>query len=74
MTKIKLQPIQQIDLSSINIGQSIEIHADRLAAFKSNLSRYNKLNDTKYRYSYSSFKNDYCTATRKTDRAPVPIS
>lgn len=67
MTKIKLTPLPKIDLSKIEVNQRIEIHADRLASFKSNLSRFNsqfKDPKQKHKYIYSGVKNDYYTAMR----------
>lgn len=64
MTKIKLMPLPKVDLSEIEIKGTIEVHASRLASFKATVSRYNKDNGTKYKFSYGGFKSDYCIATR----------
>ena len=78
MKKQKLVPIPRIEFDKIIIGDSIEIHADRLAAFKSSVSRYNKHAVTKLSFDYGPFKNDYCTAVsviykpkNKTNHVPT---
>lgn len=68
MSKNRLIPTQKIEIAPINIGDSIEIHADRLASFKATVSRFNKDNGKLYAFDYSGVKNDYYTATRKADK------
>lgn len=70
MNKKRLLPIQKIEIGHMEIGDSVEIHGNRLASFKATVSRYNKDNRKLYAFDYSGIKNDYCTATRKADRKP----
>lgn len=63
MTK-RLVPIQKIEPDKVEVGNGIEVHADRLASFKATVSRYNKDKGTSFKFVYSGVKNDYFTATR----------
>lgn len=52
---------------NIEVGNSIEVHADSLATFKTYVSRYNKpIEDKakKMKYEYSGFSGSFCTAKR----------
>jgi hypothetical protein len=64
----KIEPIEATPsmpdlIKSININQSIQIHADRLASFKSTVSRLKK-NGLDAEFKYSKLINSYYTATR----------
>lgn len=58
---------ETIKPENIEIGNSIEIHADVLATFKTYVSRYNKGKNLKMKFEYSSFIGSFCKATRKLD-------
>lgn len=67
MENEKLMPLPKpktIDFGSKAIGQIIEVHAERLASFKSTLSRYNKKYETDIKFSYSDLNGSFFTATR----------
>ena len=52
---------------NIEVGNSIEVHADSLATFKTYVSRFNKPiedKDKKMRFNYSPFSGSFCKATR----------
>lgn len=49
----------------IEIGNSIEVHADVIATFKTYVSRFNKDKDEKIRFDYAPFVGSFCKATRK---------
>lgn len=61
----KIAPITRIDFKSLKIGDTINIHADRLASFKTTVWRYNKNNMVKYYFNYSPSIDNYVIATRK---------
>ena len=70
MTK-KLIPTQKIQPDKIQVGDSIEVHANRLASFKATVSRCNIGRETLITFDYSGVKNDYFTAKRVADRSRI---
>ena len=48
----------------IEVGSTIDVHADVIATFKTYVSRYNKDKDIKMRFDYAPFNGSFCTATR----------
>jgi len=63
---IKIQPVKRTNFEEIKVGDKREIHAQSLATFKANLSRFRgKLTDKEtYKFHYSEFVDNFCTATR----------
>lgn len=51
----------------IEIGKSIEVHADSLATFKTYVSRFNQGKDMRIKFEYNKFKGEFCKATRVND-------
>lgn len=52
---------------NIEVGNSIEIHADSLATFKTYVSRFNKpieAKEKKMKFNYAPFVGAFCKATR----------
>jgi hypothetical protein len=64
----KIAPIKKIDLSEAAVGKQYEIHADRLASFKSTVCGYNNRKKVKLRFNYATAVNNYITATCTTIR------
>lgn len=65
----KLEPIEKINMPDIirgvEVNSEIEIHADRLASFKSTVCRLNAKKKTeRILFAYSTCTNNYYTATR----------
>lgn len=63
----KFAPTKSIKPQEIAIGDSIEVHAESLATFKTYVSRYNnKIPDKskKMRFDYAGFFGVFCKATR----------
>lgn len=65
----KLEPIEKVNMpdviQGININSEIEVHADRLASFKSTVSRLNSKRKTrKLLFVYSTCNDNYYTAKR----------
>ncbi len=60
----KLEPIEKVNMpdliKGIEVGKTIEVHADRLASFKSTVSRLGK----SIKFNYSTCIDNYYTATR----------
>jgi len=66
---MKLEPIVKLNMpeliQGIEVNTSIEVHADRLASFKSTVSRINKpRKKNKILFSYSNCVDSYYTITR----------
>jgi|GEM_PF-5943131 hypothetical protein len=63
---VEVKPSIADVISETPINGTIQIHADRIASFKSTLNRLNSNQgvDSKLLFSYTGVKNDYCTATR----------
>lgn len=69
MTKIEpiqTQPILSDVIKGTPVNGEVQIHADRIASFKSTVNRVNSQapKGTGYLFTYSGVKNDYCVATR----------
>lgn len=65
----KLEPIEKINMPDVihgvTVNGQIEIHADRLASFKSTVSRLNGKKKTgRVLFSYSTCIDNYYTAKR----------
>lgn len=63
----KFAPPQTLKPENIAIGNSIEVHAQSLATFKTYVSRYNKGRAEKMRFKYEPFVGSFCIATRLED-------
>lgn len=62
----KIQPVKRTNFAEIAVGEQRHIHAQSLATFKANLSRFrSKLKNKKiYKFEYSEFVDNFCYATR----------
>lgn len=66
---MKLEPIEKINMpeliQGVDVNTSIEVHADRLASFKSTVSRLNKGKKTgRILFAYSTCIDSYYIAKR----------
>lgn len=67
----KFTPSKRLKPQDVEIGQSIEIHANSLATFKVYVSRYNNSKPMRMCFDYGKFDGVFCKATR-TDDKPRP--
>lgn len=66
---MRLEPIQKVNMpeliQGVDVNTSIEVHADRLASFKSTISRLNKgKKKDRILFAYSTCQDSYYTAKR----------
>lgn len=67
----KFTPPKKLKPENIQIGQSIQIHAQSLATFKTYVSRYNKGRTDKIKFEYADFDGAFCVAKRLTDETVI---
>lgn len=60
----KFAPAKAIKPEEIEVGGSIEVHAQALATFKTYVSRANSKKTQKIRFDYGQFIGNFCKATR----------
>lgn len=63
----KFAPTKTVKPEQVEIGQSIEVHAQSLATFKTYVSMYNRDRDLKIRFEYGPFIGNFSKATRVND-------
>lgn len=66
---MKLEPITKEPsvpeiIEATGVNEKIQIHADRMQSFKTQVGRINREKGTRYKFSYSGILDNYYTATR----------